>query len=68
MIQIQNYDLFIFDFDGTLINTEYFHYEAYIIAISHKINKSIEELKKILIMEGLTRWIKKSNKNNYTPD
>jgi D-arabinose 5-phosphate isomerase GutQ/beta-phosphoglucomutase-like phosphatase (HAD superfamily) len=68
MIQIQNYDLFIFDFDGTLINTEYFHYEAYIIAISHKINKSIEELKKILtysIYEQFAHSLNIKDMQNY---
>ncbi len=51
MIQVENYDLFIFDFDGTLINTEYFHYEAYIIALSHKINLSKEKIKELMTYE-----------------
>ncbi len=68
MIEVENYDLFIFDFDGTLINTEYFHYEAYIIALSHKINKSIEELKNILtysIYEQFAHSLNIKDMQNY---
>ncbi len=44
-IKVENYDLFIFDFDGTLINTEEFHYEAYILAISELLNIEVNKLK-----------------------
>ncbi len=51
MIEVEKYDLFIFDFDGTIINTEYFHYLAYINVISRILNKDIEEMKGRLTYE-----------------
>lgn len=51
MIKVEEYDLFIFDFDGTLINTEYFHYLAYINVISRILEKDVEEMKGRLTYE-----------------
>ncbi len=42
---ISTYDLFIFDFDGTLVNTEPFHYLANIYTISYFTQLEVEEVK-----------------------
>ena len=42
---IQDYQLFLFDFDGTLVDTEPFHYEAYLRASAwHKIDFDLSYL------------------------
>jgi len=33
---IESYDLFLFDFDGLLVNTEHIHYQAYINTLLHR--------------------------------
>ena len=42
MDNLLSYDLFIFDFDGTLMNTEEIHYLSWKNALNEKINKIIE--------------------------
>jgi D-arabinose 5-phosphate isomerase GutQ/beta-phosphoglucomutase-like phosphatase (HAD superfamily) len=41
MENILNYDLFVFDFDGTIINTEKIHCKSWEIVLSKYINKKI---------------------------
>ena len=42
MIQIKDYDLFIFDLDGTIINTEIYHHIAWNKALTQYLNNKIE--------------------------
>ena len=41
--KILNYDLYIFDFDGTIIDSEYFHYYAWLNALQKYKNYDIEK-------------------------
>ena len=38
---LKDYDLFVFDFDGTIMDTEKFHYKAWINILQTHINKNI---------------------------
>ena len=41
MINIEDYDLFVFDLDGTIIDTEIYHHKAWNIALSSYLSKEI---------------------------
>lgn len=48
---IDDYDLFIFDFDGTIMDTECYHYKSYLSALKHyneNINLTINEFFKLV--------------------
>ena len=38
---LNDYDLFVFDFDGTIMDTEKFHYKAWINTLQTHIDKNI---------------------------
>ena len=53
---IDDYDLFIFDFDGTIMNTEPYHYKTYLKAIKEyksMLEKDLKEIKETLLDIGL---------------
>jgi len=60
--KILYYDLFIFDFDGTLMDTEKYHYQAWLSAISFYLKKEI-----IFTIQDYEKYLhsieKNSNKN-----
>lgn len=48
---IDDYDVFVFDFDGTIMDTEFFHYSAYIKAMKtykHNLELNIQDYFKLL--------------------
>ena len=68
---IDDYDIFIFDFDGTVLDTEYYHYSSYIESFKF-FNKNIEldENNYFRLLHNIDKtefyeYLKEKNINNY---
>jgi len=66
-MSIFDYDLFIFDFDGTLIDTEKLHLKAWNMALSSFLNNVDEDFDEIISFKDYQKYFH-SIKPNYNKD
>jgi D-arabinose 5-phosphate isomerase GutQ/beta-phosphoglucomutase-like phosphatase (HAD superfamily) len=66
-MSIFDYDLFIFDFDGTLIDTEKLHLKAWNMALSSFLNNADEDSDEIMSFRDYQKYFH-SIKPNYNKD